>query len=193
MPDRQVARFALRDNRTLVFFVFRAESPDLPHDDEECRARIRREFSGAGWETGQMLVALDRADNLYYDVVSQIRMKRWSAERLLLIGDAAACVSLLGGEGVGLAVTEAYLLAGELHRTGGDWRRAFEAWETRLRPFVRGRQKSARRFLSFFTSGKNFGIWFRNQTRRLMHTRPVASLFARHGPRHKFELPDYRM
>ena len=191
LPDRQVARFALSDNRTLLFFVFRAKTPDLPRDDEECRARIRREFSGAGWETGQMLDALDRADNLYYDVVSQIRMEHWSAERLLLIGDAAACVSLLGGEGVGLAVTEAYLLAGELHRAGGDWRLAFEAWETRLRSFVKGRQKSARRFLTFFTSGKNFGIWFRNQTRRLMHTRPVPSLVADVRLRHEFKLPDY--
>jgi 2-polyprenyl-6-methoxyphenol hydroxylase-like FAD-dependent oxidoreductase len=33
-------------------------------------------------------------------------------------GDAAACVSLLAGEGTGLAMTEAYVLAGELHRSG---------------------------------------------------------------------------
>lgn len=42
-----------------------------------------------------------------------------------LIGDAAACISLLGGEGSGLAMTEASVLAGELQRANGDHRAAF--------------------------------------------------------------------
>ena len=44
---------------------------------------------------------------------------------MVLIGDAAACVSLLAGEGTGLAMAEAYVLAGELHRSGGDYARRF--------------------------------------------------------------------
>jgi 2-polyprenyl-6-methoxyphenol hydroxylase-like FAD-dependent oxidoreductase len=38
-------------------------------------------------------------------------MLRWSHGRIALVGDAAACVSLLGGEGTGLAMVEAYVLA----------------------------------------------------------------------------------
>ena len=51
-----------------------------------------------------------------FDVVSQIQMDRWSRGRVVLIGDAAGCISLLGGEGTGLAMTEAYVLAGESRR-----------------------------------------------------------------------------
>lgn len=40
--------------------------------------------------------------------------------RVALLGDAAGCASLLAGEGTGLAMTEAYFLAGELHKYGGD-------------------------------------------------------------------------
>ena len=47
----------------------------------------------------QILDALGDGEGLYFDVVSQIRMNRWSRGRVLLIGDAAGCISLLGGEG----------------------------------------------------------------------------------------------
>ena len=68
---------------------------------------------------------MDPVQEIYYDRVSQIRMDCWSKGRVMLLGDAAACVSLLAGEGCGLAMTEAYVLAGELQRAGNDHREAF--------------------------------------------------------------------
>ena len=101
------------------------------------KEQLRNEFGDAGWECPSILAALDDVDDLYFDVVSQIRMDHWSRGRVPLIGDAAGCISLLGGEGTGLAITEAYVLAGELVRAGGDHRRAFDAYEERLRPFIK--------------------------------------------------------
>jgi 2-polyprenyl-6-methoxyphenol hydroxylase-like FAD-dependent oxidoreductase len=63
-------------------------------------------------------------------------MGGWSKGRVMLIGDAAACVSLLAGEGAGLAITEAYVLAGELNRSGQDYPTAYRRYEQLLRPFV---------------------------------------------------------
>ncbi len=81
---------------------------------------------------------LDGVDELYFDVVSQVKMDRWSQGRVQLIGDAAGCISLLGGEGTGLAMTESYVLAGgELQRADGDYRTAFRRYEDRLRPLHR--------------------------------------------------------
>ena len=60
--------------------------------------------------------------SIYFDRVSQIRMDRWTKGRTALVGDAAACVSLMAGEGSGLAMAEAYVLAGELRDCGGDLR-----------------------------------------------------------------------
>ena len=193
VPGRQMARFTLRDNRTLLFFVFRAPGTDIPHDDDARKAILRQEFERTGWESAEILAALDRTDDLYFDVVSQVRMNRWSKDRTLLIGDAAACISLLGGEGTGLAMTEAYVLAGELHKAGGDWRRAFDAWERQLRPFVEGKQKGAMRFLSFFATKTSFGIWLRNQAMRIMNIGPLVNLFAGQSLRDDFDLPDYDM
>src|SRR5271163_3282866 len=149
-PGRQVGRVSLRDDRTLFLFVFRAE-----HTTDEAaspKALLRSEFGDSGWECPRIIAALDDVDDLYFDVVSQIRMDRWSQGRAVLIGDAAACVSLLAGEGTGLAMTEAYVLAGELKRADGDHRQAFEAYETRLRPFIDGKQTGAAKLISFFAT-----------------------------------------
>ena len=47
---------------------------------------------------------------------------------MALVGDAAACPSLLAGEGTGLGMLEAYALAGELHRADGNCARALAAY-----------------------------------------------------------------
>lgn len=190
VPGKQVARFTLRDDRTMFLFVFRSNEA-IADDPESHKATLRREFADAGWECPGILAALDTVDELYFDVVSQIRMDCWSRGRVALIGDAAACISLLGGEGTGLAITEAYVMAGELHRAGGDWNVAFERYESRLRPFIKGKQAGAERFLAFFATRTQLGIWLRNQAIRAMGVGPLVKLFAGRSLRDDFELPDY--
>ena len=48
----------------------------------------------------------------------------------MLIGDAAAAVSLLVGEGTGLAMAQAYVLAGQLNRAGEDYRLAYDHYNS---------------------------------------------------------------
>ncbi len=122
VPGRQVSRLSLRDDTdTLSVRVSRRVlSGSTPSNDHERRTALRTAFGEVGWECPGILEAMDDISDIYFDRVSQIRMERWSKGRTALIGDAAACVSLLAGEGTGLAMMEAYVLAGELHRCGGD-------------------------------------------------------------------------
>ncbi len=193
VPNRQVARFSLRSNRSMFLFVFRSEKKAIPEAAAERRAILRREFADAGWECPRILAALDGVDDIYFDVVSQIRMEQWSRGRVALIGDAAACISLLGGEGTGLAMTEAYVLAGELKRANGEYRQAFDAYERRLRPFIESKQVAARKYIAFFATRTRFGIWFRNQAMRAMNLGPLVKLFAGRSLSEELKLPDYGM
>ena len=193
LPGRQVGRFALRDDRTMFLFIFRSDQPCDPGELPARKALLRREFADAAWECPQILAALDGVDDLYFDVVSQIHLNRWSHGRTALVGDAAACVSFLAGEGTGLAISEAYALAGELLRARGDYRRAFDLYEARLRPFVEARQASAQRFISFFATRTGLGIWLRNLVMRSMNFPPLADLLLTRSLRDDLELPDYPM
>lgn len=190
IPGRQVGQFTLRGGRTMFLFVFRDDHGDHGMTPKE---QLHNQFDNAGWECHEILAAVDDVEDLFFDVVSQIRMDRWSDDRVLLIGDAAGCISLLGGEGTGLAITEAYALAGELARAGGDHRRAFASYESLLRPFIEGKQVGAERMLGFFATRTRFGLWFRNMALRTMNlSRPVAGLFTG-SVRDDLDLPDYRI
>lgn len=188
VPGRQIGQFTLRGDRTMFLFVFRDQHDDRGMTPKE---QLHNQFDDAGWESRQILAAVDKVDDLYFDVVSQIKMDRWSDDRVLLIGDAAGCISLLGGEGTGLAITEAYALAGELARAGDDHRRAFASYESLLRPFIEGKQAGAERMLGFFATRTRFGLWFRDVALRAMNLgRPIAGLFAG-SVRDDLDLPDY--
>ncbi len=186
IPGRQVGRFTRRDDCTMFLFIFRAEHDGCTSPKEQ----LRNEFSDAGWECQDILATLDGVDDLYFDVVSQVKMDCWSRGRVLLIGDAAGCVSLLGGEGTGLAIAEAYVLVGELQRAHGDHRRAFDTYEARLRPLIAGKQRGAERLIGFFATRTRFGLWFRDLAMRTMNFGPLAALLSG-TVRDDIELPDY--
>ena len=193
-PGRQIARIALRDDRTMFLFIFRAElmPGSEPSGPAETRAVLRSVFGGTGWESERILEAMEDVEDIYFDRVSQIKMNRWSSGRVILIGDAACAVSLLAGEGTGLAMTEAYALADELERASGNHLAAFESYEQRVRPFVEGKQKAAESLAASFVPRTPLGIWARNQATRLMGLPWIADWMIGRSVsvRDDFELPD---
>ena len=192
IPQRQIFRMALRDDRTSFLFVFREELlPALPRSLAERREALRTAFHDMEWEAPQILSRLDEVDEIYFDRVTQIRMDHWSQGRVALLGDAAACVSLLAGEGAGLAMTEAYVLAGELHRAGGDFPSAFRAYEAQLRPFLASKQTAALSMIGFFAAKTELGLFVRNLATNLCRSPPLARLLLRGALRDDFRLPDY--
>lgn len=188
---RQVSRFSMRGDRTLFLFCYREREPaPIPEDDSDRRTALRREFADMRWEMPAILDAMDRVEDIYFDRVSQIEMPRWTKGRVALIGDAAACVSLLAGEGCGLAMAEAYVLAGEIARAGNDHAAAFARYEERMQPFLAAKQASARKFASSFVPETDFGVAFRNWMMRLMVIPPVAN-FLVGDLNDNIDLPDY--
>ncbi|MGN6765622.1 MAG: FAD-binding domain [Rhizobiaceae bacterium] len=191
LPGRQVTRFSKRDDRTLFMFCYREKEPvPIPDDDAGRREILRREFADMKWEVPAILAAMENAENIYLDRVSQIEIPRWTKGRVALIGDAAACVSLLAGEGCGLAMTEAYVLAGEIARAGDHPAAAFSRYEERMRPFLIAKQASARKFASSFVPETGFGIAFRNWMMRLMVIPQVAN-FLVGELNDNIDLPEY--
>ncbi len=192
IPKRQVFRIALRDDVTSFLFVFREELLGAhPCSLSERRDALRGVFRDMEWEVPQILERLDEVDDIYFDRVSQIHMTQWSKGRVVLIGDAAACVSLLAGEGTGLAMAEAYVLAGELHRSGGDYAAAFRKYEATLRPFLASKQQAALRMTGFFAPKTSWGLFLRNVATNLSGKPLLAKLFLGAALRDDFRLPEY--
>lgn len=191
LPGRQISRFAMHGDRTMFLLVFTAERLEGPEPRtlDERKRRLIDVFDGAGWEWPSIEARLFKATEVYFDRVSQITLPAWSKGRVALVGDAAACVSLVAGEGTGLGMTEAYVLAGELAGSV-DHTEAFARYEARLRRFIDGKQKSARSFARSFTPRTAFGLLVRNSVVNLMALPGLPGLFVGAQMRDDFELPD---
>jgi len=188
---RQVGRFAMKDDRTLFLFVWADESPALPEDLGPQKALLRKTFGSSGWECATILEALESEDALYMDRVSQIRLPAWTRGRIALVGDAAAAVSFLAGQGSALAMVEAYVLAGEIKRANGDHQAAFAKYQERLRPLIAAKQEVAPRLASFFAPRSRLGLFLQDQATKLMRIPSVASLTIGRELRDRIHLPSY--
>jgi 2-polyprenyl-6-methoxyphenol hydroxylase-like FAD-dependent oxidoreductase len=191
VPKRQAARVSLRDDETLVLLVCRADLLDGDPPRERQKAALRRAFGDMGWEVPAMLDRMEASDEVYFDRVSQIRLPHWSSGRIGLLGDAAACPSLLAGEGCGLAMAEAYVLAGEIKRAGNDVERALAAYEERLHVFVAAKQRAALRFFGFFAPKTTLGLRVRNLIVNTFSIPFVARRVVASSVSDKLELPRY--
>jgi 2-polyprenyl-6-methoxyphenol hydroxylase-like FAD-dependent oxidoreductase len=131
--------------RAMAMFSFPAADFDVDYRDVEGQKRLLREqMDGFGWLTPRILAHLDDAPDFYLDQVAQVVMDRWSSGRVGLIGDAAFSSSPMSGQGTGLALVGAYLLAGELAAADWDPTAGFAGYEQRMRSFVEANQEIGR-------------------------------------------------
>lgn len=191
-PGHMLGRVTLRNDKSLFLFVFTEEPGAGPSDLVAQKALLRERYGDGAWECPAILDALDRADELYFDRVSQIRIDRWSKGRIALVGDAAYCVSLVAGQGSALAMTGAYVLAGELANADGDHVAAFRRYEDTLRTFMEKKQTGAERYAAAFAPRTRRGLIFRNLVLKVASVPGLARLMLGRDIVDKLQLPDYR-
>ncbi|QUQ72152.1 FAD-dependent monooxygenase [Kutzneria sp. CA-103260] len=138
-PGRAAVLYGVGDNdRVHGFLNFtRPEPPfDAFRDPAAQRDLVASMFPDDQWEVPRLVAAMRTADDLFFDVVSQIHLPRWSVGRVALVGDAAYAPSFISGQGTSIALVGAYMLAGAL-ATNPDHTSAFDAYERDTREFVR--------------------------------------------------------
>ena len=158
---------------------------------EEAKAWLKQTFADAGWEAPRVLAGLDQADDLYFEVLRQVKMDRWSNGRVALTGDAAWCATPVSGIGTTLAVVGAYVLAGELSKTD-HYQQAFENYERIMRPFVNEGQGVSKLHQLWTYPHTKFGIAVQHAALNVLSKPGIRDLFlkAMRDP-NDIDLPHY--
>lgn len=181
LPGKLVCAYSSSgDAAAKNFLVFR--SPELAYDHRDVarqRQLLADAFEGDGWEIPRMLHNAGAADDFYFDSLTLIRMDRWSKGRVVLLGDAAHCSSPASGQGTGLALTGAYVLAGELAAARGDHRVAYRNYERVMRPGIELNQRFAERFAKEMTLSSPRKIAVRLWMLRILPRTPWKNLVAK--------------
>jgi len=125
-------------------------------------------YSGLGWEAPRVIEQMMKAENFYSDELVQVKLQKWSQNRVVLLGDAAWAPSPFTGEGNQLAIMGAWVLAQELSRNRNLV--AFEMYEKRLRSYVENAQSIPLGGYGpyLFNPQTSWGIWLLRTIFRLV-------------------------
>lgn len=124
-------------------------------------------YSGLGGETPRVIEQMMKAENFYSDELVQVKLEKWSRDRVVLLGDAAWAPTPFTGQGNQLAIIGAWVLAQELSRNRNLV--AFEMYEKRLRSYVENGQSIPLGGYApyIFNPQTNWGIWLLRTVFRL--------------------------
>lgn len=133
----------------------------LSQGDDALKRYITQHFKGAGWKMDEILDAMMTSSDFYASEMAQVKVPSLHRGRVVLVGDAGYAPGPTG-TGTTLAMTGAYVLAGELGRHQGDLAAGLKAYEERMRPIINDMQKIPPLVPGIAAPQTAWGLWLRN-------------------------------
>lgn len=170
-PGLQSEYYGLDQQRLAALHVWRsAEHGEVA--PAERRALLERITVRSHAQVRSILGAVDAQQAVVIDDLAMVELPRWHQGRVLLLGDAAHSLSLISGQGAGMALASAGVLAQELGKLGAGAPQqdtltaALTRHEQRLRPSVLKLQERSRRLAPAFVPSSALGFYLRNLAMR---------------------------
>jgi 2-polyprenyl-6-methoxyphenol hydroxylase-like FAD-dependent oxidoreductase len=172
---RSVWVFSFTGRPPTVLFSYRTDDVDAEFTRpaiDSLRAAYGPEPTGStlGW----LLDQFEKAPDHLFDSAEQVHLDQWHRGRVVLVGDAAWCLTLYSGMGASTGLAGADLLGTMLERHNGDVPAALQDWEEHLRPFIDYHLGNGVNMRQFFTPGNRVELLLRSVVNRLAR-RPIAS------------------
>ncbi|RGP76738.1 hypothetical protein FLONG3_5178 [Fusarium longipes] len=122
---------------------------------------IAHHYQGVGWKTDTAMQEMMNATDFYASETVQVKMPNLYRGRFVLVGDAGYAAGLTGA-GTSLALTGAYILAGELRKHGRDVAAGLRGYEQQMRPLINKMQPIPPLVTTILAPQTSWGIWLRN-------------------------------
>jgi len=171
-PGRLSEVYTLADGTLATLYAWRC-TDTAPVPPAERRGTLRTAFAGTHPEALGWIDDLPDGAPIYMDALTMIDLPAWSQGCALLLGDAAHCLTLVSGQGAGMAMTSACVLAEEL-AADGDVPAALARHEARLRPAIARLQAHSARNAAWFVPATPMAFAVRNAAMRLLPRRLLA-------------------
>ena len=133
----------------------------MKQGDEALKRYIAQHYRGAGWKVDEVMAGMMSSRDFYADEMVQVRLPALSNGRVVLVGDAGYAPGPTG-TGTTLAMTGAYILAGEIGAHRGEIAAGLKGYEERMRPIIDDMQKIPPLVPGIAAAQSAWGIWLRN-------------------------------
>ena len=142
--------YALRNNQIAALHIWRDDQVKRSDTSKPGFDHLREVVSGQVPMVSQLIESAEKARSVpLVDSLSMVVLRQWSKGRILLLGDAAHCITLMSGQGAGMAIASAEILANELKATA-DIPEALANWEKKLRPVIERLQNRSRTLAAMY-------------------------------------------
>ena len=190
--NRVMLMAVLPSSHTDAITTFREASAQGP---EALKQHVAHHFQHAEWKTNLLLEEMHCAEDFYASEIVQVKCPSLYKGRVVLVGDAGYAAGQTGN-GTTLALTGAYILAGELSQHPGDLAAGLEAYEQRMRPLIDSMQKVPPFVSTFAAPQTAWGITVRNLAFAALARSGVVGFAQRYlgaafADSKEFPLPEY--
>lgn len=180
-----------RDKRDLTLPFRQA----MEQGEQLLKRFVAQHYKGASWKTEDIMAAMMHSSDFYANEMIQVKVPSLHKGRFVLVGDAGYAPGPTG-TGTSLAMTGAYILAGEIGKHKGDLAAGLKAYEKRMRPIINDMQKIPPLVLGICAPQTAWGIWLRNNIFALLAWSNVLEYAQRFfggsaTSTDKYGLPDY--
>jgi len=139
--NRYMVLYSCRDGKLGSIFLWKSNDKKAPPVEQRWVV-LNENYRDAGPLTRKVIEHFPDTEPMYMDPLIQIEMKRWHQGRVVVLGDAAHCMTLLSGQGASSAFADACYLSRAL--IDGEPEQAFHNYEAKMRPAISVMQPSTR-------------------------------------------------
>lgn len=164
-PGHIVEYYTLRDGRVAALHAWSTRETGVVSDGERW-ALLHGLARSTHPQVREMLEVAERGPPPLIDNLTLVDMPTWSRGHVVLLGDAAHCLTLISGQGAGMSIASASILADELQSKPID--EALRKHEERLRPAILKLQERSRKMGALFIPATPLSFHLRNFTLRHM-------------------------
>jgi 2-polyprenyl-6-methoxyphenol hydroxylase-like FAD-dependent oxidoreductase len=176
-PNRVVELYPVGKDSSAGLYLWKDSHNSIVTCPQAARAELANQFSHSHPLIQEKISSLNDGTPLFFDNLVMIDLPKWSNRRVVLIGDSAHCLTLLSGQGAGIAMLSAYLLAKSIERYGID--QGLVDHEERLRPVIVRLQERSRKLATWFIPTSQWSFSLRNTIVRYMPNSLIGWFFLR--------------
>lgn len=163
--------------------------------DHALRQYVAQQYKGFGWKADEVMRNMMESEDFYASEIVHVKTSSLYKGRFVLVGDAGYAPGFTG-QGTSLAMTGAYLLAGEIGKHAGDLAAGLRGYEEEMRPIINDLQKVPPGLPGIVAPQTAWGCWLRNYVFAFITWTKIVELIQKYfsgafATNNKFKLPEY--
>jgi 2-polyprenyl-6-methoxyphenol hydroxylase-like FAD-dependent oxidoreductase len=163
--NRYMVLYTNRDGNLGAIFLWKSENRKAPSIESRWDV-LKENYKDAAPLFNNIIEHFPDTSPMYMDPLIQVEMKKWHTGRVVLLGDAAHCMTLLSGQGASSAFVDSSYLCKSLIEN--DYEIAFNDFERKMRPSISIMQPATREGAKWYIPQTRIRHFIRDNAMRFL-------------------------